>query len=295
MLTRLVRYGAAGRERPGLLDETGIVRDLSAIVDDLAGTALSAEALARLEAIDPAVLPAVDAARIGPPVGAIGKLIGVGLNYRSHAAELRLPVPVEPTLFLKATSSLSGPDDDLVVPPGAERVDWEVELAVVIGRLGTNIDVAEAWDLVAGYCLAVDFSERDFQFNRGGYATKGKSSDTFGPLGPWFVPAASLPDPNELTLQLRVNGVTRQHGTTADMIFPLEKLVAYASEFMSLHPGDVILTGTPPGVGMGLRPPVYLQPGDYVEAEIEGLGLQTHRVVTAPSPRITSPIRASAI
>ncbi|GAC1548907.1 MAG: ureidoglycolate lyase [Vulcanimicrobiaceae bacterium] len=295
MLTRLLRHGAAGAEKPGLLDATGTVRDLTGVIDDLAGAALASETLARLAALDPAAFPVVRDARFGPPIGGIGKIVGVGLNYRAHATELGLPIPSEPTLFLKATSSLSGPDDDLLTPQHARRLDWEVELAVVIGRAGANIAVADAPDHVAGYCLAVDFSERHFQFERGGYATKGKSCDTFGPLGPWFVPAADVRAPHELTLRLSVNGIVRQHGTTADMIFPIETLVAYASEFMSLQPGDVLLTGTPPGVGMGLRPPVYLQPGDRVEAEIAGLGVQTHRVVPAPASAHASPIRASAI
>ncbi|GAC1403585.1 MAG: fumarylacetoacetate hydrolase family protein [Candidatus Velthaea sp.] len=295
MLTRFVRFGECGQERPGVLDAGSTVHDLSHCIADFAGEALSTESLARLAALDPSALSAAGAARIGPPVGRIGKIIGVGLNYRAHARELDKPVPAEPTLFLKATSSVCGPNDDLIMPPGAQRVDWEVELAVVIGRAGVNIGVADARSHIAGYCLAVDFSERDYQFNRGGYATKGKSSDTFGPLGPWLVPAACIADPQALTLELRVNGTVRQNGTTGDMIFSIDELIAYASEFMSLQPGDVILTGTPPGVGMGLRPPSYLQPGDCVEATIVKLGKQTHRVIVRSAISAALPTRASAI
>ncbi|GAC1424489.1 MAG: fumarylacetoacetate hydrolase family protein [Candidatus Velthaea sp.] len=295
MLTRFVRFGEHGTERPAVLDASGTVRDLSPYLDDFSGANLATESLARLAALDPSTLSTVGAARTGVPIGRIGKIIGVGLNYRAHARELNMPVPAEPTLFLKATSSLCGPDDDLIMPPRAQRVDWEVELAVVIGRPGAHIEVADAGSHVAGYSLAVDFSERDYQFNRGGYATKGKSSDTFGPLGPWFVPAACIGDPQTLTLELRVNGIVRQNGTTSDMIFSIDELIAYASDFMSLQPGDIILTGTPPGVGMGLQPPVYLKPGDRVEATIAELGMQTHRVVAYPAATATSPIGAPAI
>lgn len=277
-----------------MLDADGTVRDLGQQVHDLAGQDLATASLARIAALDATALPVARADRIGAPLGEIGKIIGVGLNYRAHAREIDKPIPHEPTLFLKATSSLCGPDDDLIVPRGAQSVDWEVELAVVIGRAGGNIAIGDAASFIAGYCLAIDFSERDYQFNRGGYATKGKSSDTFGPLGPWFVPAACLPTPQALALELRVNGVVRQQGTTADMIFSIEELITYASEFMSLHPGDVILTGTPPGVGMGQRPPVYLRPGDEVEATIPELGTQRHRVIAHASAARADALRVPA-
>jgi 2,4-diketo-3-deoxy-L-fuconate hydrolase len=277
---RLVRYGEPGRERPGLLDTVGSVRDLSGVLPDIAGEALSTAALERLAGVDPAGLPAVaDPGRLGPPLAGIGKIIGVGLNYRDHAEECRLPLPKEPTLFLKATSALSGPTDDVPMPLDGRDLDWEVELAVVIGRPGVYIGERDALDHVAGYCVGIDFSERDFQFHRGGQGFKGKSADGFGPLGPWLVPASALPDPATLSLRLAVNGETRQDGRTADMLFPVPQLIAYVSRFMSLQAGDVILTGTPAGVGMGQTPPTYLRVGDTVEATIEGLGTQRHRVV----------------
>jgi len=212
---------------------------------------------------------------------AVGKIVGVGLNYRDHAAETGLPLPKEPTLFLKATSALCGPNDDVVIPRGSKGIDWEVELGVVIGSPGAYIEESAALDHVAGYVLGIDFSERDFQFNRGGQGFKGKSADTFAPLGPWLASRAEIPDPQTLGLHLSVNGVEKQNGSTRDMIFSVAELVAYTSHFMSLQPGDVILTGTPAGVGLGQKPPVYLQPGDVVTASIEGLGEQRHRVVAA--------------
>jgi 2-keto-4-pentenoate hydratase/2-oxohepta-3-ene-1,7-dioic acid hydratase in catechol pathway len=209
----------------------------------------------------------------------IGKIIGVGLNYRDHAAETGLALPKEPTLFLKATSALCGPDDDLLMPRDAKSVDWEVELGVVIGKGGVYIAEADALDHVLGYCIGIDFSERDFQFNRGGQGFKGKSADSFAPLGPVLATRDEVPDPQNLSLRLSVNGVLKQNGNTRDMIFSVAQLVAYISRFMSLQPGDVILTGTPAGVGLGHKPPVYLKVGDVVTAEIDGLGRQTHRVV----------------
>jgi 2-keto-4-pentenoate hydratase/2-oxohepta-3-ene-1,7-dioic acid hydratase in catechol pathway len=209
----------------------------------------------------------------------VGKIIGVGLNYRDHAAETGMPLPKEPTLFLKATSALCGPNDDLVMPRDAHSVDWEVELGVVIGRAGVYIDEANALDHVLGYVLGIDFSERDFQFNRGGQGFKGKSADTFAPLGPWLATRDEIADPQHLGLRLSVNGVTKQKGNTRDMVFSVAELVAYISRFMSLQPGDVILTGTPAGVGLGQKPPSYLKVGDLVTATIDGLGEQTHRVV----------------
>ena len=211
----------------------------------------------------------------------VGKIIGVGLNYRDHAAETGLPLPKEPTLFLKATSALCGPDDDLVMPREAKSVDWEVELGVVIGRAGVYIEEARALDHVLGYVLGIDFSERDFQFNRGGQGFKGKSADTFAPLGPWLATRDEIADPQNLAMSLSVNGVVRQNGSTRDMIFSVAGLVSYISRFMSLQPGDVILTGTPAGVGLGQKPPTYLKPGDVVAAAIDGLGTQTHRVVAS--------------
>jgi 2,4-diketo-3-deoxy-L-fuconate hydrolase len=215
-------------------------------------------------------------------LGAVGKVIGVGLNYRDHAEETGLPLPKEPTLFLKATSALCGPNDDVVIPRASAGLDWEVELGVVIGRPGVYIAERDALDHVAGYILGIDFSERDFQFNRAGQGFKGKSCDTFGPLGPWLATREEIPDPQALGLRLAVNGVEKQNGSTRDMIFPVAALVAYISRFMSLQPGDVILTGTPAGVGLGQKPPAYLKPGDVVTASIDGLGEQTHKVVAAP-------------
>jgi len=214
-------------------------------------------------------------------LGQIGKIVGVGLNYRDHAEETGLPLPKEPTLFLKATSALCGPDDDLVMPREAKSVDWEVELGVVIGRPGVYIGERAALDHVAGYVLGIDFSERDFQFNRGGQGFKGKSADTFAPLGPWLATREEIPDPQNLAMSLSVNGAVKQNGSTRDMIFSVVELVSYISRFMSLQPGDVILTGTPAGVGLGQKPPSYLKPGDVVTASIEGLGEQRHKVVAS--------------
>jgi 2,4-diketo-3-deoxy-L-fuconate hydrolase len=283
---RLVRYGERGRERPGLLDGADTVRDLSGLLPDIAGEALSTANLERLARLDPGELPAVtEPGRLGPPLAGIGKIIGIGLNYRDHAEECRLPLPTEPTLFLKPTSALSGPDDDVPMPLDGRDLDWEVELAVVIGRPGVYIGERDALDHVAGYCIGIDFSEREFQFRRGGQGFKGKSADGFGPLGPWLVPASAVSDPAALTLRLAVNGETRQDGRTADMLFSVPQLIAYVSRFMSLQAGDVILTGTPAGVGMGRTPPTYLRVGDTVEATIEGLGTQRHVVVEHGTPR----------
>jgi 2-keto-4-pentenoate hydratase/2-oxohepta-3-ene-1,7-dioic acid hydratase in catechol pathway len=279
---RLVRFRNGRDVRPGLLDGEGGIRDLSGVVPDLAGAALLSNGLAELELLDPEALPrAPRDVRLAAPIGGIGKIIGVGLNYRDHAQECGLALPTEPTLFLKATSALSGPDDPVVMPRDAKSLDWEVELGVIIGAGGVYIEEAEALDRVAGYCLGVDFSERDFQFNRGGQGFKGKSADTFAPLGPWFVTRGAVPDPQDLALRLEVDGVVRQEGTTADMIFSVAYLVAYVSRFMSLQPGDVILTGTPAGVGMGGKPPAYLEAGQEVVASAEPLGRQAHRVVAA--------------
>ncbi|MDB5511371.1 MAG: 2-hydroxyhepta-2,4-diene,7-dioate isomerase [Enterovirga sp.] len=275
---RFLRHGPPGLEKPGLLDVSGTVRDLSAHIPDLAGRHLAREGLRALAALDPAGLPAVAPERLGPPVAGIGKIIGVGLNYRDHAEEIGAAVPTEPTLFLKATTSLAGPDDPVVMPVGGRDLDWEVELAVVIGRPGVYLAEADALGHVAGYALGIDFSERQFQFHRGGQGFKGKSADSFGPLGPWFLPADAVGDPAALTMTLSVNGEVRQNGRCRDMIFSVAQLVSYASRFMSLRPGDVILTGTPAGVAMSGTGPGYLKPGDAVEASIPGLGTQRHRV-----------------
>jgi 2,4-didehydro-3-deoxy-L-rhamnonate hydrolase len=279
---RLVRFGAKGSEGPGIIDASGRLRSLAGDSDDLRDDVLSPAGLARIRKIPVDSLPLVDEnPRFGPPIAGIGKIIGVGLNYRDHAEECALPLPKEPTLFLKATSALAGPCDPLVMPRGAESVDWEVELGVVIGAGGVYIDEDKANEHIAGYCIGIDFSERDFQFKRGGQGFKGKSADSFAPLGPWLVTPDEIADPRRLTLRLSVNEVERQRGTTGDMIFSVPQLISYVSQFMSLQPGDVILTGTPAGVGMGQDPRVYLWPGDEVTATIDGLGTQYHCAVAA--------------
>ncbi len=280
---KLVRHGPAGAERPGLVDAQGRIRDLSAHVDDIAGKTLSDEGLARIAALDPASLPLVDeGTRIGPCVGQVGKFVCIGLNYSDHAAESGLDVPPEPIVFMKATSAICGPDDGIELPRGSVATDWEVELAVVIGRHAKYVSEAEALSHVAGYCIANDVSERDFQTKRAGQWTKGKSADTFGPLGPWLVTRDEVGDPQALDLWLDLNGKRMQAGSTATMIFGVAKVISYLSQMMSLHPGDVISTGTPPGVGMGIKPaPVYLKPGDRLALGIEGLGTQTQLVRAA--------------
>ena len=251
---KLLRYGAPGAERPGLLDSQGRIRDLSAHLDDLAGAALLPDALARLAALDTADLPSVEGnPRIGPCVGRVGKFICIGLNYADHAAETGAAIPKEPILFMKATSAITGPNDPLIIPRGSEKTDWEVELGVVIGTETRNVSEADAMAHVAGYCLVNDVSERAWQAERGGQWTKGKSADSFGPIGPWLVTADEVADPQALSLWLSVDGVRRQHGSTATMVFGVRSLVAYISQFMSLQPGDIISTGTPPGVGLGIK------------------------------------------
>lgn len=280
---KLLRFGDKGRERPGLLDGEGRIRDLSAHVADLAGDALSAASLERLGRLDPAGLPLVEGApRLGPCVGAVGKFIAISLNYLDHAAEVDQPVPKEPVILLKATSSISGPNDDVVIPRGSTKLDWEVELGVVIGKGGVYIDEADALDHVAGYCIVNDVSARDFQMERGGTWDKGKGCDTFGPLGPWLVTRDELEDASNLKLWLEVDGKRYQDGSTRTMIFGVAKIVSYVSEFMSLQPGDVITTGTPPGNGLAQTPPVFLQPGNVMRLSVEGLGEQRQKV--APSP-----------
>lgn len=280
---KLVRFGPAGTERPGLVDARGRIRDLSAHVDDIAGKALSDEGLARIAALDPAALPLVEeGTRIGPCVGQVGKFVCIGLNYSDHAAEAGLDVPPEPIVFMKATSAICGPDDGIELPRGSLATDWEVELAVVIGRHAKYVSEADALSHVAGYCVANDVSERDFQTKRAGQWTKGKSADTFGPLGPWLVTRDEVSDPQALSLWLDLNGKRMQTGSTATMIFGVAKVISYLSQMMSLHPGDVISTGTPPGVGMGIKPaPVYLKPGDRLALGIDGLGTQTQLVRAA--------------
>ncbi|MGN6536250.1 MAG: fumarylacetoacetate hydrolase family protein [Mesorhizobium sp.] len=272
---KLLRYGEPGAEKPGLLDADGVIRDLSAHVADIGGGALDAASLAALAKLDAKSLPAVAGSpRLGACVAGTGKFICIGLNYSDHAAETGATVPSEPIIFMKATSAIVGPNDDVLIPRGSEKTDWEVELAVVIGRKAKYVSEAEALDYVAGYCLTNDVSERAFQAERQGQWTKGKSCDTFGPIGPWLVTKDEVKDPQDLKMWLTVNGETRQNGSTKTMVYGVAFLVSYLSQFMSLMPGDVISTGTPPGVGLGMKPPRYLKAGDVVELGIEGLGTQ---------------------
>jgi 2,4-diketo-3-deoxy-L-fuconate hydrolase len=283
---RLVRYGRPGTEKPGLLDAEGRIRDLARVIDDVTPAFLAPGALQRLRRLDLARLPVVRGRpRLGCPLAGIGKLVCIGLNYTDHAAEVSLPLPSEPTVFIKAPSAVCGPRDPTVAPPGATKLDYEVELAAVIGREARCVDEADALRHVAGYCIVDDVSERAFQMERGGTTTKGKSADTFGPVGPWLVTADEVPDPQALRLWTTVNGEPRQDGNTANMVFPVRMLVAYVSRFMSLQPGDVISTGTPAGVGHGAKPPRYLRPGDVVEMGITGLGVQRHAVVAGKAGR----------
>ncbi|MCH7888019.1 MAG: fumarylacetoacetate hydrolase family protein [Proteobacteria bacterium] len=279
---KLVRYGPAGHEKPGAIDGEGRVRDLSGHVADLDAAALAPAALARLAALDPSALPLVDGnPRLGVPVAGIGNLVCVGLNYRDHALEAGMEIPDEPVLFMKSTNSLNGPHDPVVLPRGGEKGDWEVELAMVIGTTARYVSEEEALGHVAGYCICNDVSERSFQLERGGQWVKGKSCDTFAPLGPWLVTADEVPDPQSLGLWLDVSGERMQHGTTANMIFGVAYLVSYISRFMTLAPGDVISTGTPAGVGLGRKPPRYLRPGDVMALGIDGLGVQRQEVVAS--------------
>ena len=272
---KLLRYGLPGHEKPGILDANGTLRDLSGHVADFSGAALDPDKLSELKALDLSGLPVVDGnQRLGPCIADTGKFICIGLNYSDHAAETGAKVPSEPIIFMKATSAIVGPNDDLIIPRGSEKTDWEVELGVVIGRKAKYVTEAEALDYVAGYCVVHDVSERAFQIERQGQWTKGKSADTFGPIGPWLVTPDEVPDPQQLDMWLEVNGVRRQSGSTATMVYGVRYLIAYLSQFMSLRPGDIISTGTPPGVGMGFKPPVYLKRGDVVTLGIEGLGTQ---------------------
>lgn len=277
---KLLRYGQKGHEKPGILDADGKVRDLSAHVPDLAGDALSDQSLARIATLDLASLPEVNVERYGPCVAGVGKFICIGLNYSDHAAESGMAVPSEPVIFAKATSAICGPNDNIEIPRGSTATDWEVELGVVIGKEAKYIDEADALDHVAGYCVINDLSERDFQLKREGQWVKGKSADTFGPIGPWLVTRDEVPEPQALSMYLDVNGKRMQDGSTNTMVYGVAHVVAYLSQFMSLQPGDIISTGTPPGVGMGMKPePVYLKAGDIMELGIVGLGKQTQRVV----------------
>lgn len=277
---KLVRYGNAGAEKPGLLDAAGRIRDLSGDVQDIAEAALSPESLHKLRALNPEALPLVAGApRIGPCVGAVGKFVCIGLNYSDHAAESGMKVPTEPVIFMKATSAICGPYDKVVIPRGAEKVDWEVELGVVIGKEAKYVEEKDALEHVAGYCVVNDLSERAFQLEGTGQWVKGKSADTFGPIGPWLVTREEVPDPQNLRLWLEVDGKRFQDGTTKTMVFGVAHLVSYLSRFMSLQPGDIISTGTPPGVGLGQKPPVYLRPGNVMRLGIDGLGEQRQEVV----------------
>lgn len=277
---KFLRYGEPGREVPGVLDDDGKIRDLSVLMRDLRGGVL--EVLPALRGIDLAMLPVVEGdVRLGPPAAGTGKLICIGLNYADHAAESGMDVPPEPVMFMKAVSAICGPNDPIVIPRGSEKTDWEVELAVVIGRRAKHVSRDEAMGHVAGFAITNDVSERDFQIERQGQWTKGKSCDSFGPIGPWLVTPDEVGDPQNLKMWLRVNGETMQEGSTATMVYGVSHLVSYLSDFMTLHPGDVISTGTPPGVGLGLKPPRYLKAGDVVELGIEGLGSQRQEVTAA--------------
>jgi len=277
---KLVRYGRPGQEKPGLIDADGALRDLSRVVKDITPDVLAPAGLKRLRGIKVARLPVVRGRpRLGPPLAGIGKMVCIGLNYTDHAAEVGMALPTEPTVFIKAPSAVCGPNDATVRPRGGVKLDYEVELAAVIGRDARHVESGKALAHVVGYCIVNDVSERAFQMEHGGTTTKGKSADTFGPVGPWLVTADEIADPQTLELWTTVNGERRQHGTTAKMIFTVAALVAYVSRFMSLRVGDLISTGTPAGVGHGFKPPRYLQPGDVVEMGITGLGTQRHTTV----------------
>jgi 2,4-diketo-3-deoxy-L-fuconate hydrolase len=277
---KLARYGRSGVERPGLIDDNGVVRDLSRVVKDITPDVLSPAGLKRLRALKTERLPAVRGRpRLGCPLAGIGKVVGIGLNYTDHAKEVGLPLPDEPVVFIKANSAISGPNDPIVRPRGAVKLDYEVELGAVIGRDARDVSEADAMKHVAAYCIVDDFSERAFQMEHGGTTTKGKSCDTFAPIGPWLVTADEVGDPQALEVWTNVNGESRQRGKTANMIFGVRQLVAYVSRFMSLRAGDIISTGTPAGVAHGMKPPRYLRTGDVVEMGITGLGAQKNRIV----------------
>jgi len=277
---KLIRWGAKGAEKPGLVDAAGVLRDLSGHVGDITPDLLSPEGQTRLRAIATAGLPKIpDGARLGMPLTGISKIVCVGLNYADHAAETGARIPKEPILFLKAVSALNGPNDDIVIPRGAVKTDWEVELGVVIGTRASYVNEQEALDHVAGYCIVNDVSEREYQSERGGLWDKGKGCDSFAPVGPWLVTREEIADPQNLKLSTEVNGVRRQDGNTRTMIFDVRTLVSYISHFMTLMPGDLIATGTPPGVALGMKPPQYLKEGDTLRLSVEGLGEQNNRLV----------------
>lgn len=278
---KFLRYGQPGREHPAIVDADGNTRDISSLLTDIDPSTIGT--LPTLSAAEIAALPIVDASeRIGPCVGNIGKFICIGLNYADHAAETNAPIPKEPIIFLKANSAICGPNDDVFIPPGSQKTDWEVELGVVIGKVARHVSVEEANDYIAGYCLINDVSEREYQVERGGQWDKGKGYDRFGPIGPWLVTPDEVPDPHNLRMWLEVDGHRYQNGSTSTMIFKVPELISYVSQFMSLLPGDVISTGTPPGVGLGQRPPVYLKAGQTMVVGIEGLGKQTQLTVSSP-------------
>jgi 2,4-diketo-3-deoxy-L-fuconate hydrolase len=277
---KLVRYGNPGKEKPGLIDAQGKLRDLSAVIKDIGPDLLGDAALAKLQKLIPDKLPAVKGSpRIGCPVASVGKFIAIGLNYADHAAESGLPIPAEPIVFMKATSCIQGPNDPVMLPKGSKKSDWEVELGVVIGTKARYVSQKDALGFVAGYCTINDLSEREFQIERGGTWDKGKGCDTFGPIGPWLVTRDEVANPQKLGMWLDVNGKRAQTGSTKTMIFSVAKIVSYVSQFMTLMPGDVITTGTPPGVGMGMKPPVFLKKGDVITLGIEGLGEQRQTVL----------------
>jgi 2-keto-4-pentenoate hydratase/2-oxohepta-3-ene-1,7-dioic acid hydratase in catechol pathway len=279
---KLLRFGDVGRERPGILDSESQIHDLSPMVNDLGGNVLLPESLEKLRELDLHSLPLIPhGVRIGACVTSVGKFICIGLNYADHAAESGVPVPTEPIIFMKATSAICGPNDDIMIPRGSSKSDWEVELGVVIGKTAKYVKESDALSHVAGYCVINDLSEREFQLEGTGQWVKGKSADTFGPIGPWLVTCDEIPDPQNLGLRLDINGQRYQDGSTSTMIFGVASLVSYISRFMSLQAGDIISTGTPPGVGMGQEPPRYLHPGDYISLAIDGLGEQHHSVVSS--------------
>jgi len=283
---KLCRYGTPGAEKPGLIDSHGVIRDLSAVVDDISADVLGREGLRRLMALDASTLPLVEGSpRFGTPVAHVGKMLCVGMNYADHAAETHAPVPEQPVLFMKATTAIGGANDAIVIPRGSVKTDWEVELGVIIGEVTRDVSIEDALDHVAGYAVINDVSEREFQLEHGGQWVKGKSCDTFGPIGPWLVTKDEVPNPQNLSLWLEVNGHRYQNGNTRTMVFGVAHLVSYISRYMTLMPGDVISTGTPAGVGLGLHPPTYLKPGDVIELGIEGLGRQRQDVVAHPASR----------
>lgn len=277
---KLLRYGPLGQEKPGIMDEDGNIRGLSDIVSDINGSTLSKDNLQRIQAIDLCSLPIVDAdVRIGACVGNVGKFLCIGLNYADHAAESGMTIPSEPEVFTKATSAISGPNDDIVQPRNSDKLDWEIELAVVIGKHASYVSEEDAHKYIAGYCVCNDVSERTFQLEKGSQWDKGKGCDTFGPIGPWLVTSDEVKDSNDLSMWLKVNGKIFQNGNSKTMVFKPAYIVSYLSQFMSLQPGDIISTGTPPGVGLGQTPPLYLKPGDKITLGIEGLGTQEQIVV----------------